>query len=98
MDHKITSDENGVPPSIQVKVETKEKEAVRPKYDQLIELLDTLVKWQTFGTFLTGIERQTLKRLKLTHQLKELTNKKLLYLQNGLVYILRHHGKMCCLH
>ena len=28
----------------------------RPKYDQLIELLDTLVNWQKFGTFLPGIK------------------------------------------
>ena len=28
--------------------------SVRPKYDQLIELLDTLVNWQKFGTFLPG--------------------------------------------
>ena len=30
--------------------------SVRPKYDQLIELLDTLVNWQKFGTFLPGIK------------------------------------------
>ena len=28
---------------------------VQPKYDQLIELLDTLVNWQKFGTFLPEI-------------------------------------------
>ena len=32
--------------------------SVRPKYDQLIELLDTLVNWQTFGTFLPGIKSE----------------------------------------
>ena len=32
--------------------------SVRPKYDQLIELLDTLVNWQKFGTFLPGIESE----------------------------------------
>ena len=30
----------------------------RPKYDQLIELLDTLVSWQKFGTFLPGIKSE----------------------------------------
>ena len=30
----------------------------RPKYDQLIELLDTLVNWQKFGTFLPGIKSE----------------------------------------
>ena len=29
--------------------------SIRPKYDQLIELLDTLVNWQKFGAFLPGI-------------------------------------------
>ena len=32
--------------------------SVRPQYDQLIELLDTLVNWQKFGTFLTGIKSE----------------------------------------
>ena len=32
--------------------------SVRPKYDQLVELLDTLVNWQTFGTFLPGIKSE----------------------------------------
>ena len=32
--------------------------SVRPKYDQLIELLDTLVNWQKFGTFLPGIKSE----------------------------------------
>ena len=32
--------------------------SVRPKYDQLIELLDTLVNWQTFGAFLPGIKSE----------------------------------------
>ena len=31
---------------------------LRPKYDQLIELLDTLVNWQKFGTFLPGIKSE----------------------------------------
>ena len=30
----------------------------RPQYDQLIELLDTLVNWQKFGTFLPGIKSE----------------------------------------
>ena len=29
--------------------------SIRPKYDQLIELLDTLVNWQKLGTFLSCI-------------------------------------------
>ena len=32
--------------------------SVRPMYDQLIELLDTLVNWQKFGTFLPGIKNE----------------------------------------
>ena len=32
--------------------------SVRPKYNQLIELLDTLVNWQKFDTFLSGIENE----------------------------------------
>ena len=32
--------------------------SVRPKYDQLIELLDALVNWQLFGTFLPGIKSE----------------------------------------
>ena len=32
--------------------------SVRPEYDQLIELLDTLVNWQKFGTFLPGIKSE----------------------------------------
>ena len=32
--------------------------SVTPKYDQLIELLDTLVNWQKFGTFLPGIKSE----------------------------------------
>ena len=32
--------------------------SARPKYDQLIELLDTLVNWQKFGTFLPGIKSE----------------------------------------
>ena len=32
--------------------------SVRPKYDQLVELLDTLVNWQKFGTFLPGIKSE----------------------------------------
>ena len=31
---------------------------VIPKYDQLIELLDTLVNWQKFGVFLPGIKSE----------------------------------------
>ena len=30
----------------------------RPQYDQLIELLDTLVNWQKFGAFLPGIKSE----------------------------------------
>ena len=32
--------------------------SVRPEYDQLIELLDALVNWQKFGTFLPGIKSE----------------------------------------
>ena len=32
--------------------------SVRPKYDQLIELLHTLVNWQKFGAFLPGIKSE----------------------------------------
>ena len=32
--------------------------SVRPKYDQLMKLLDTLVNWQKFGTFLPGIKSE----------------------------------------
>ena len=32
--------------------------SIRPKYDQLIELLNTLVNWQKFDTFLSGIENE----------------------------------------
>ena len=32
--------------------------SVRPKYDQLIELLDTIVNWQKFGAFLPGIKSE----------------------------------------
>ena len=35
--------------------------SVRPQYDQLIELLDTLVNWQKFGTFLPGIESKDIQ-------------------------------------
>ena len=35
--------------------------SVRPKYDQLIELLDTLVNWQMFGTFLPGIKSEDIQ-------------------------------------
>ena len=35
--------------------------SVRPKYDQLIELLDTLVNWQKFGTFLPGIKSEDIQ-------------------------------------
>ena len=35
--------------------------SVRPKYDQLIELLDTLVNWQKFGTFLPGIRSEDIQ-------------------------------------
>ena len=37
--------------------------SVRPKYDQLIELLDTLVNWQKFGTFLPGIKSEHIQVL-----------------------------------
>ena len=33
----------------------------RPMFDQLIELLDTLVNWQMFGTFLPGIKSEQFK-------------------------------------
>ena len=32
--------------------------SLRPKYDQLIEFLDTLVNWQKFGAFLPGIKSE----------------------------------------
>ena len=32
--------------------------SVRPQYDQLLELLDTLVNWQKFGAFLPGIKSE----------------------------------------
>ena len=32
--------------------------SVRPKYDQLIELLESLVNWEKFGTFLPGIKSE----------------------------------------
>ena len=32
--------------------------SVRPKYDLLIELLDALVNWEKFGTFLPGIKSE----------------------------------------
>ena len=32
--------------------------SVRPKYEQLIELLDILVNWQKFSTFLPGIKSE----------------------------------------
>ena len=32
--------------------------SIRPRYDQLIELLDSLVNWQKFGTFLPGIKSE----------------------------------------
>ena len=32
--------------------------SVRPQYDQLIELLDNLVNWEKFGTFLPGIKSE----------------------------------------
>ena len=35
--------------------------SVRPKYDQLIELLDTLVNWQKFGTFLPRIKSEDIQ-------------------------------------
>ena len=35
--------------------------SVTPKYDQLIELLDTLVNWQKFGTFLPGIKSEDIQ-------------------------------------
>ena len=37
--------------------------SVRPKYDQLIELLDTLVNWQKFGAFLPGIKSEHIQVL-----------------------------------
>ena len=33
----------------------------RPQYDQLIELLDSLVNWQAFGMFLPGIKREEIQ-------------------------------------
>ena len=36
---------------------------VQPKYDQLIELLDTLVNWQKFGTFLPGIKSEHIQEI-----------------------------------
>ena len=32
--------------------------SVRPKYDQLIELLESLVNWEKFGAFLPGIKSE----------------------------------------
>ena len=32
--------------------------SIRPKYDQLLELLDTLVSWEKFGAFLPGIKSE----------------------------------------
>ena len=32
--------------------------SVRPKYNQLLELLETLVNWQKFGAFLPGIKSE----------------------------------------
>ena len=37
--------------------------SVKPKYDQLIELLDTLVNWQKFGAFLPGIESEDIQEI-----------------------------------
>ena len=37
--------------------------SVRPKYDQLIELLDTLVNWQKFGIFLPGIKGEHIQAI-----------------------------------
>ena len=50
--------------------------SVRPKYDQLIGLLDTLVKWQTFGTFLTGIERQDIEKIEADSSIKGIDQQK----------------------
>ena len=32
--------------------------SIRPEYKELIQLLDTLVDWQTFGVFLPGIKKE----------------------------------------
>ena len=37
---------------------------IKPHYDQLIELLDTLVNWQKFGTFLPGIKSECIQVIK----------------------------------
>ena len=49
---------------------------VRPQYDQLIELLDTLVNWQKFGTFLTGIERRDIERIEADTSIKGIDQQK----------------------
>ena len=68
----------------------------RPKYDQLIELLDTLVNWQKFGAFLPGIKSEHIQVLNMT--IEEMTNKKLLFSQNGSVFVQRLFGWMSCQH
>ena len=50
--------------------------SVRPKFDQLIELLDTLVDWQTFGTFLPGIERQDIEKIEADTSIKGIDKQK----------------------
>ena len=37
--------------------------SVRPQYDQLIKLLDPLVNWQKFGTFLRGIKSEHIQEI-----------------------------------
>ena len=39
--------------------------SVTPEYGQLIEFLDTLVKWQKFGTFLPGIKSEDIQVIEL---------------------------------
>ena len=41
--------------------------SIRPKYDQLIELVDTVVNWQKFGTFLPGIKSEHIQVIEHYH-------------------------------
>ena len=70
--------------------------SVRPKYDQLIELLDTLVNWQKFGAFLPGIKSEHIQIIECEN--RRIDQQKLLFFQNGSVFVLRLHGRMLHLH
>ena len=50
--------------------------SVRPEYGQLIELLDKLVDWQTFGAFLPEIKSEDIKEIEADTSIKGIKHQK----------------------